>query len=73
MQSPLVSTLEVLDAGPHPLLNEYDTETNAGGHPKQAKALRSKGSPTRWPSTVTKKPSAASPVPDYRASCFSNQ
>jgi hypothetical protein len=47
IQSALVSTLEVSDAGPNQLLNEYDTETNAGGDPKQAKAMRSKGSPTR--------------------------
>jgi hypothetical protein len=42
-----VSTLEVPDAGPNQLFNEYDAETNAGGDPKQAKALRSKESPTR--------------------------
>jgi hypothetical protein len=46
-QSALVSTLEVSDAGPDRLLNECDTETYAGGGPKQAKAMRSKGSPTR--------------------------
>lgn len=38
IQSALVSTLEVSDAGPNQLLNEYDTETNAGGDPKQAKS-----------------------------------
>jgi hypothetical protein len=47
IQSALVSTLQVSDAGPDQLLNEYDTQTNAGGDPKQAKAMRSKGSPTR--------------------------
>jgi len=47
IQSALVSTLEVSDAGPNQLLSEYDTETNAGGDPKQAKAMRSEGSPTR--------------------------
>jgi hypothetical protein len=47
IQSALVSTLEMSDTGPNQLLNEYDTETNAGGDPKQAKAMRSKGSPTR--------------------------
>ena len=46
IQSALVSTLEVSDAGPNQLLNEYDTETNAGGDPKQAKAMGSKVSPT---------------------------
>jgi hypothetical protein len=47
IQAALVSTLEVSDAGPDRLLNEYDTETNAGGDPKQARAMRSKKSPTR--------------------------
>ena len=47
IQAALVSTLEVSDTGPDQPLNEYDTQTNAGGDPKQAKALQSRGSPTR--------------------------